>query len=449
MPMPTRDAEVLIVGAGVAGLTAGCLLAQAGQRVIILEARTRVGGRIWTERVSRATPDGRAHLAADPGPELVWPLELGAEFIHGTPPEIFQVLSEAGRETFELDGDSFEFRGTNLQPVGDSDPATVLREMSRWLERQPAGTDMSFAEYLERRLIDADQRALAVAYVEGFNAANAHVIGIAALAHQQKSEDAIEGERLFRVTDGYDTLPEILTNKFLSAGGILRMQSEVMQVQWQRHDVQMTYRNAAGALEQLRAARAVVAVPLGVLQARAGFIQPAPPGVQQAISQLAVGYANRVSLLFDECIWTRDARCEHLSFLFAPGRVPATWWTPAPMHIPALVGWSGGHAATQAPLWRDPGQGALEQLSHILRIAPQELEQSLRMARFHDWSRDDYSLGAYSHVPAGAMAAAFEIGELVNDTLVLAGEHVVESGHWGTVHGAMQSGARAARRFIH
>src|SRR5882672_3950330 len=76
--------EVLILGAGVAGLTAARDLTAAGTRVLVLEARDRIGGRIMTHH----TPDG--------------PVELGAEFVHGAVEETLSVAREAAlplRET--------------------------------------------------------------------------------------------------------------------------------------------------------------------------------------------------------------------------------------------------------------------------------------------------------------------------------------------------------------
>lgn len=68
--MADRPLDIVIVGAGMAGLLAARALAEAGRNVTVLEAGSRIGGRILTFREGQAV------------------MELGAEFVHGTPPEI-------------------------------------------------------------------------------------------------------------------------------------------------------------------------------------------------------------------------------------------------------------------------------------------------------------------------------------------------------------------------
>src|ERR1700727_1763848 len=101
--------DCVIVGAGVAGLAAGRMLAAAGKRVVILEARDRVGGRILTRRIDGMAPAG------------MLPIELGAEFIHGLPEEIWNLVRQAKLITYELQGSRLLLADGRLEQQDDQE----------------------------------------------------------------------------------------------------------------------------------------------------------------------------------------------------------------------------------------------------------------------------------------------------------------------------------------
>ena len=88
---------------------------------------------------------------------------------------------------------------------------------------------------------------------------------------------------------------------------------------------------------------------------------------------------------------------------------------------------------------------ALESLSHILRWSKSALEESLAEFYTHNWHRDRYSAGAYSYIPVGGVDAEAQLGRPLENTLFFAGEATNSDGHFGTVHGAIATGVRAAR----
>ena len=188
----------MIIGAGAAGLAAGRMLVSAGQRVAILEARDRFGGRIFTQRTAVT---GHGNL----------PVELGAEFIHGLPAESWDLLKEGHLTAVELQGSQLSFVHGRLQKHDATHDAAgdVLQGLKRWTCERP-GRDMTFADYLTWAGIGAANAAAAADYVESFNAADRSVIGAAALARQQSAEDEIHAGRIFHVQEGYDRLPLIL-----------------------------------------------------------------------------------------------------------------------------------------------------------------------------------------------------------------------------------------------
>jgi monoamine oxidase len=425
--------DVVIVGAGVAGLAAARLLAGAGLRVTLLEARDRVGGRIHTH-----------HLA--PG----IPIELGAEFIHGQPAPLWALVREAQLPTYELEGSEIAYEGGRRCARGDlpGHAHHVLEEMVQWLGRQRAGTDMTFEQYIQSHPAEPDAAEAATRYVEGFNAADHRRIGIASLVKQQRAEDAIEADRLFRVSSGYDAVPQFLAAEFARAGGTLQLQTPVERIDWSRGSVTLTARNARRI--QFDARGALITVPLGVLQAGSIQFEPRPATILEQADRLAMGAVMRIVLVFGTKFWP-----ENMSFLFTPSELPATWWTPMPNGAPILTGWAGGPRAAAIERCADGDAGrpavltaCFSTLAKVFNRAPSDLEASLSSWHTHDWLTDPYAGGAYSYVPAGALDAPGRMNQPVDDTLYFAGEHTDVTGHWGTVHAALQSGTLAAERLL-
>ncbi len=432
-----RNIDVLVVGAGVAGLAAARSLAQAGRQVVILEARRRVGGRIH----SLSLPAG------DTGPSAV---ELGAEFVHGLPQATWRLLQEGRLGTQELSGShlTFDQGRLNFAKRSEQDPAAVVEKMLDWLKEQPPGTDATFAEYLARAHIAKPMAERASAYVEGFNAADRNRIGIAALARQQQAEDAIQADRLFHVTAGYAGLPAFLLARFGAAGGQLLLDHAVQRIGWGRHHVQVAGRGPGGLPFEMTAKQAVITLPLGVLQAAAVQFSPEPTAALAAAHRLAFGHVLRTSLLFDTRYWAGE-----LSFLYAPHETLPTWWTPMPNRAPLITAWAGGTRACELLAGLPPedfsaalADMALQTLSRLVAIPKSKLKEALISHHSHDWSRDEYCRGAYSYAPAGALDASLILSKPVGDTLFFAGEHTDVSGHWGTVHGALATAERAVQQ---
>jgi len=432
---PMDRYDILVLGAGIAGLAAARALADAGQRVALVEARDRIGGRIFTDQITRN--------AGEPVS-----IELGAEFIHGVPPVSWDLIKEANLNTYELDGTHLSFLRGGFQSSAEDygDAVAVIDEMMAWLEGQPRGTDATFEEYLDRAGIDGSRRRRATAFVEGFNAADSRVIGVAALVQQQRAEDQVHSDLLFHVEAGYDALPTFLSDRFRAAGGTLLLGHPVRRVRWSQNAVAVSGVDAGGQNFELHAERAIVTLPLGVLQAGTVEFDPAPREIWSNAARMAMGAVARISLLFDAKFWQQD-----LSFLLTRDEILSAWWTPMPKSAPLITGWAGGSKAaalTQRIGARADGRALLEEslgaLSHMYGIAAQELHARLISWHTHDWQADPYSRGAYSYAPAGALSASANMTLPVADTLFFAGEHTDTTGHWGTVHGALGSGLRAA-----
>jgi monoamine oxidase len=434
-----NDYDILVVGAGVAGLAAARMLAETGARVALVEARDRIGGRVFT-----------AHLTTPNSPEPV-SIELGAEFIHGLPQTTWDLIKEANLNTYELDGSHLSFAQGKFQTSGEDygDATDVIEEMMAWLATQPPGIDATFVQYLERAGVAASRARRAAAYVEGFNAADSHVIGVASLAKQQRAEDEIQSDRLFHIEAGYDALTSFLAERFRAAGGTLFLQHPVRAIRWSPGAALISGVNGSGQGFEFRAPRIIVTLPLGVLHAGSVEFDPEPAQILSHAAGMAMGSVIRVSLLFDLKFWQED-----LSFVLTRDEIVSAWWTPMPKTLPLITGWAGGPKAialAQSAGGTNPNalvEECLHALSRMYGVAAQELHRRLASWHTHDWQTDPYSLGAYSYAPAGALNASTEMTKPVAGVLYFAGEHTDTTGHWGTVHGALGSGLRAAAQIL-
>jgi len=417
------DADVVVAGAGVAGLIAGRGLAETGLRVVLLEAAERVGGRVHTIRPL--------------GSELA--VELGAEFVHGRPAELLALIEEAGLTLTEREGQFFQFENGRLSAAQWDDSAFDV------LEELPEEGDRTFAEFIAEKKLPAEVAARITGYVEGFNAADARVIGTAGLRKQQQAEDAIEGYRSFRIVEGYDRVPLFVRDRFLAAGGSLHLNTEVTRIEWKRGEVRVQTANAA--TPEVKAPKAVIALPLGVMQAGTVKISPMPEVAEGAIRKLVMGAATRITLVFRERFWetagaalgaTLGAAPE-LNFLFARSEPVPVWWSSS-QDAAMLTGWLGGPRAAAGPVGEALRDVAMTALGNV--FGRDDLDELLMGWYTHDWQRDPLSRGAYSYAPAGAAQASEVLAEPIEDTLYFAGEHTDTTGHWGTVHAAVRSGLR-------
>jgi monoamine oxidase len=426
--------RVIVIGAGIAGLAAARTLAEGGNRVTLIEARDRVGGRIHT------LP------AIDGG----LPVELGAEFIHGLPPELIDLVHEAGLSRFELEGDYRCYRQGRIGPCDDQRGVDQVFDQLSNSQLPIDSPDLSFHEFTAKRDFSPEATAWATNYVEGFNAADADRISVLSLAKQQEAEDAISGDRVFRVVEGYAQLPAFLERRFLEAGGELLLSAPVRSVDWQpgRVEVATLDGTVEGTLSGriFQASAAILTLPLGVLQAKSVSFTP-EPRILETAGRLTMGPVARLVYEFDRGFWSKFRSLDGVSFLFAPQAIPPTWWTTNAKPSSLLTGWMAGRRVRNVSMDELPEAG-LATLATFLNSSPSDLHRHLLRCHLHDWQRDPHSLGAYTYVPKGAIHASDELSVPVERTLFFAGEHTDTSGHWGTVHGALRSGYRAARQVL-
>lgn len=418
--------DAIIIGAGAAGLAALEELDKAGLRTILIEARSWIGGRIRTVR------DAMSPL----------PIELGAEFVHGRPPELWDIIREAGLAVYDGTDESRYMNNGAVERRAEA--WDLVDKILEDMRKAAAKGDRSFESFLKTAKYSADAKRAARGYVEGFNAANAKSISIRALAEETAAADEIDGDRVFRFAGGYDAVPLHLAKRVPGFGYKLQLDTVVKRVDWKRGAVKVKTEQ-----DVFQAKRAIITVPLGVLQSGSIRFAPEPVDILEAARRLRFGQVFRVVLRFREPLWEGVEELEDAGFILSDRKLFPTWWTTLAMRSTILTGWSAGaHADALIGASReDVLKSALESLASITGLGD-AVAAKLDRAYFHDWEADPFAKGAYSYVPSGALSARRQLGVPVEETLFFAGEATEQNGHSATVHGAIASGRRAARQLL-
>jgi monoamine oxidase len=417
-----------------------------GLKVCLIEARDRIGGRIYT-------------LHEDPG---CVSLELGAEFVHGKAPEIFGVADASRLPLVDVTA-----RHWNIVD------GRLIRSDESWSEldavmnrlKQEKGPDRLFADFLEEYVKETGRtevKSLASSYVQGFHAARLDKVGVAGLNRTNEAAESIEGDKSFRILGGYDELPKAMLSCLNSDLTILNLGAIVEEVCWEEGSVEVVAVREQH-VSRLRAPTAILTLPLGVFKAppgARGAVQFSPRLLdrEEAFKWVEMGNAVRVVLRFTERFWeskevpSRDGLASFwdLGFLHARKEDVPTWWTQLPVRTNTLVGWAGGGAADMLCRLTDTElvETAIQSLSRIFNFDPTRLNKLLEKGVVHNWSTDPFSRGAYSYVGLNGLDAMKQLATPIKSTLFFAGEATSFDGHWGTVHGAIGSGRRAAREVL-
>jgi len=426
--------DVIVIGAGAAGLAAAAALGAAGHSALVLEARDRLGGRVWTRLE----------------PELSAPLELGAEFIHGDAPETPRLLRQGGTAAIAEAGEHWSLLEGRLQRRTES----LLGQVRAAFESAGvlARPDLSLDDFLASeagQALPEEARAMARAFVSGFDAADPRRVSLHSIAHEWRSGGMLDSSQS-RPLGGYRDALRPLAAALDRAHVHVQLQTVVGGIAWRTGSVEVEA-EWLGKPWRARSRCAIVTVPLEVLKAPAGTsgairFTPALESKKPALERLLCGPVLKVILRFRRPFWEEreGGRYADASFFHAPGEVFPTFWTALPVRARLLTAWAGGPVAARLSGLSDEEivRAALDSVAAVFPGAG--VEDELESAHLHNWSRDPFARGAYSYVGVGGGHARALLATPLDGTLFFAGEATDTTGEAATVTGALRSGARAA-----
>jgi monoamine oxidase len=442
--MSGEAGDVIILGAGAAGLNAARLLTQSGYHVALVEARGRIGGRMWTIHP----------------PESPIPIELGAAFAHGRPPEMIDLFRQAGVTLYELPNHMLYLAHGQPESADedddeDDDANPILDAIMAW-----DGADMSLDDFIATQGSGPAWRAASAmtrGYVAGYGGADPATVSVRWWAQTERAEEQIQSDRPSFLLEGYAKLADWLLAACDSQRLALRLNSVATRVTWRSGQVTVALQSPSGAaLPPISATRLVVTLPIGVLAADAGAqgalqFDPPLPELATALEGVAMGHAARVVLRLHERFWDGAPGDPfyhpRLSFLRSDHPLMPTWWTNYPILVPLITGWVGGPTAERFNAQGDSAAlvaAAARALGEITGLELERVAALVAQGYAHNWSADPYSRGGYSYLTVGGVEKLEPLTRPIANTLYFAGEATDTQGYTGSVHAALATGARAA-----
>lgn len=424
-----KEADIIIIGAGICGLSVARSLSAQGRSVLLLEARNRIGGRIHSFQGNFSES-----------------VEAGAEFIHGNLPLTMALAKEAGTELFNDEGEFY--RSKNGKVTKEEEPVPHMDEVMEKLH--DVMEDITLSEFLDTHFRDkkyTEVRHSLKRMAEGFDAADPSRFSVMALRKEW------EGDRLevsYGLRGGYDSLVNYLRDQCLKQKAEILLSREAVHVNWSRQQVNVLCADGSKyAVKQL-----LITVPLGVLTAgvgERGHIQffPAINAQIGLAKEMGFGPVIKVVMEFRSHFWneeefkTKSAQVHDLGFLMNESQFPVFW---TGHRRPLITGWVGGSAAEKLKFNTDEAlfEMALSGLSRALAAKEEFLHSQLVAHAVFNWATDPYAKGAYAYTTPRSAYVRTILSAPIEHTIFFAGEAFGDT--MGTVEAALESAAEVVKK---
>jgi len=458
--------DVVVVGAGSAGLYAAKTLSEAGYDVLIIEATDRIGGRVYSHTLGTTRIDLGAeehYLAAGDNP--VWPA-IRAEY-----GDSIYVPGYQGIEAYSMDGGTTTCWTTNsaLFNCSNDPDVTAVDDLYDWYWRPTLHQDPDSTladDVLGQYGVGPGNRSYHIynsSFAGGSYATSLHKLGARSLALQDNQWDLSDGIRVLGdKTLGYSDALETVWWNSVVANNDLILSSPVVSIDTSGGDVIVTDSNG----DQHAARQVIVTVSIGVLQAEMiDFVPDLPASTVSAYKGIGIDMGMKVPLRFSFAWW--ETQGEKLAWLVTEGLAGACW-VPTDYKVGStdfilMCYPMGDNAAALNDIATGAGGGAAGETAIINAIladldvtfpeAPNAATANYIEGHVHDWGTHPYTLGVYSYPKVGTYTTANDSSRLdlqvpvADNRIFFAGEGSHNT-HPATVVGALHEGERAANNIF-
>ncbi|MEO8414792.1 MAG: NAD(P)/FAD-dependent oxidoreductase [Ginsengibacter sp.] len=421
--------DVIIIGGGAAGLMGAKLLSEAGKKILLLEAKDRLGGRI--QRVENFS----------------FPVEGGAEFIHGNLKTTFSLLKEAGLKKEMVRGNFC--RVTNGKWSTEDGPVPYWELLIKKLHECEEDTSINI--FLEKafkaKRYDMLKKQFRK-YIEGYDAADPDYANVFAVRNEMEGAD--EGQ--YRPVPDYLALINFLKETCLKHRCVIKTGEPVKKIAYNEN--MEIHTNS----EKYIGNKVIVAVPVGVLQCRKNnesFIE-FPFSIKKYITaakQIGNGGVIKFLLEFHEAFWLdenflQERKIPAPSYIFSDAIIP-TWWTQYPNQEPLLTGWIAGPASLEMKNYSEEKfkNILLASLSSIFSMSFDDIKGRLKKVDIINWIKEPHILGGYSYSTLETEKARQFMGKPFENAFYFAGEYLIKNSS-STVDAALQSGRDVAWQIL-
>ena len=454
-PSIPYDGDVVIIGAGAAGLYAADILQAKGIKVTILEASSRVGGRVRTLKLS--DKPSSSLLFTSPSPlSSDFPSELGAEQIIGSDSIWNKIIEQLTLSTVDLEAsaaDNYFLDNAFVEnAVAQADGDFIAAK--NFLENLPSysGSNVSVQQAIQAAGINARVHAILNSWIGNKYGTSNGVLGIKPLA-EGLSKLARNKKKLL-LTD--NPMQDALLSRFSTVVSDVQVNKVVKSIDYNGSKVIISGNTmlSAGGVEpfSLEANKVIVTVPVSILKSGDITFNPAlPSNKTSALSNVGMDSSLRVLLDFKANFWGLSS-----GFLYGG--------SASPEYLNAGIGRSesgktlsitvnGAKAAEFSALGKDVVPMLLSEMDSVFAgKASLNVRKDLNdniVSVIQDWSKEKYIQGGVSYLkPQGSNQDRVTLGASMNNKIFFAGEATDSQGESGTINGALLSGERAANEII-